>query len=226
MPSVCSPIAPWRGCFTRAKIIRCSCRGAEEAESWWRLDELLAEINRGDRQDRSGLDFVAHAAALFAGIESPPALDTWPIAPPSSDTSPRWIEMVVGIEIESRTILRMLQNQDAVYRLPKHVGTTLDGTSASPFRSGRGPETPMRSLADLETNDALKWPCTRAGSGMRRLPPEEQGRYEIGSADSTSTTFVRAFWPVTIRTLRRGAPSASASALLSRRSPSRQWPVP
>ena len=80
----------------------------EEAESWERLDELLAEVNKGDRQRRSDL-MVAHTAALFAGIESPPALDTWPIVGGASETTPRWIEMVVGIEID-RTILRMVEN--------------------------------------------------------------------------------------------------------------------
>jgi hypothetical protein len=81
----------------------------EEVESWERLDRLLADINRGDRHDRTDR-VVAHAATLFAGIESPPALGAWPIGQRSSDTSARWIEMVLGIEID-RTILRILQNE-------------------------------------------------------------------------------------------------------------------
>lgn len=93
------------------KITRRSCLRMEEVESWERLDELLAEIHNDRSRGRSDA-VVAHAAALFAGIESAPALDTWPIVARSSDTSPRWIEMVVGIEID-RTILRILQNQDA-----------------------------------------------------------------------------------------------------------------
>jgi hypothetical protein len=83
----------------------------DEAQSWEKLDELLAEINN-DRAGRRSDLVLAHTAALFAGIESAPALDNWPIVPLSSDTSPRWVEMVVGTEID-RTILRILQNQDA-----------------------------------------------------------------------------------------------------------------
>ena len=84
--------------------------GPAEVESWEQLDQLLAEIKTGDREGRLHM-VVTHAATLFAGIESPPALDTWPIARRSSATSPRWIETVVGIEID-RTILRILQNRD------------------------------------------------------------------------------------------------------------------
>ena len=83
----------------------------EESESWGPLDLLLAEINTGARPDRFSL-VVAQAATLFAGIESPLALDTWPLAQRSTDTPARWIEMVIGIELD-RTILRLLQNPDA-----------------------------------------------------------------------------------------------------------------
>ena len=95
----------------------------EEGESWESLDQLLAKINTGDRRRRSDL-VVAHAAALFAGIEAPPTLDTWPMAQRRSGTSPRWIEMVVGIEID-RMILRILENQgtciDCVIAWVRHL---------------------------------------------------------------------------------------------------------
>lgn len=94
-----------------------------EAESWERLDGLLAEINTGESSGRSDL-VVEHVACLFARIEASSTLDTWPIVQGSPDTSPRWIEIVVGIEID-RAILRILQNEgacvDCVIAWAKHL---------------------------------------------------------------------------------------------------------
>lgn len=82
-----------------------------ERESWQRLDDLLNQV----RRERVGIDrhdlVVAHAANLFAGIESPPSVEDWPIVADLSEVSARWIERVVGIEID-RLIIRILENPE------------------------------------------------------------------------------------------------------------------
>jgi len=82
----------------------------DERETWERLDQLLREVQASTGLDRCAL-VVRHTAALFAGIESSPALETWPTVTDSSRVSPRWVETVLGIEID-RTILRMLDNPE------------------------------------------------------------------------------------------------------------------
>lgn len=83
----------------------------DEHETWERLDELLTDLVQDHQgRGRRGL-VVAHAATLFAGIESPPALEDWPLATEPSKVSVHWIERVVGIEID-RVILRILQTPD------------------------------------------------------------------------------------------------------------------
>jgi hypothetical protein len=98
MTSLCSPIAVWRDPLRRRRSFDALVpdrRGRVVVA----LGRAVGRARRSDRKDRSDL-VVAHAAALFAGIESPPALDTWPIAPRSEEMFPRGIEMVVGIEID------------------------------------------------------------------------------------------------------------------------------
>jgi hypothetical protein len=82
-----------------------------ERETWQRLDDLLNEV----RRDRVGLEHrdlvAAHTGSLFAGIESAPSFEDWPIVADLSEVSARWVERVVGIEID-RLIIRILENQE------------------------------------------------------------------------------------------------------------------
>lgn len=84
----------------------------DERETWERLDELLSvlQTRAGEGLDRRAI-VVAHTATLFAGIESSPALEDWTIVAETWKVSARWVERVVGIEID-RLVLRILQNRD------------------------------------------------------------------------------------------------------------------
>jgi hypothetical protein len=82
----------------------------DEVETWERLDHLLSDVQSSEGLKRCDL-VAAHTATLLSNIESAPALDTWPLVSGTSTVSARWVETVLGIEID-RLILRMLENPD------------------------------------------------------------------------------------------------------------------
>ena len=84
---------------------------AADAESWELLDRLLRAAQDGYGRRRSEL-VAAHAASLFAGISFAAGLENWPLVPESATVSPRWVQSVLGTEID-RIILRMIE---------RHVG--------------------------------------------------------------------------------------------------------
>jgi hypothetical protein len=83
---------------------------AEEAETEERLDRLLAALQDSNGARRREL-IAAHAAAVFAGIEIAPGIETWPLVPTSSRVSARWVQAVIGNHLD-RIILRMLDTAE------------------------------------------------------------------------------------------------------------------
>lgn len=81
----------------------------DETESSERLDALLTDLREADAPGRRDL-VAAHVGSLFAGIETPPEHGAWPFGPLAQSVSPRWVQAVVGYEID-RMILRMVDNE-------------------------------------------------------------------------------------------------------------------